>query len=373
MKNYPYKIKLVDLERQNKFIGKKILSRIEQVIKASDFILGEEVEIFEKKFARFVGKKYAVGLNSGTDAIKFAMIAYGVRPGDQIITVSNGYFSVASSIVELGCKAVFVDVRKDSLLMDVDKIENLINKKTKGIIPVHLFGQSVEMDRIVSLAKKYDLFIIEDACQAHGAKYKNVTLPYTETGAFSFYPGKNLGCFGDGGILVTDNEKIATQIKYLRNDGSVDKYIHPQLGFKSRLDTIQAAVLNCKLQYLNKWNAERVKIAKMYTKLLSSIPGITVPTVLKDNAGVFHLYVIRLDNRDQLREYLSTHGVETGIHYPTPIHLQEPFRNIGYKPGDFPVTEDNAGKILSLPIFPELEGEEVEYICKLIKEFTSKK
>ena len=368
-----YKIKLVDLSRQHSKLKKKFISAIERVIDTSNFIMGTEMEKFEKSFAKYCNKKYAVSLNSGTDALKLALLAYGIRRGDEVITVPNSYFSTAMVITECGAKQVFVDINPDTYTIDTTKIEKAITNKTRAIIPVHLYGQPADMTPILQIAKKYNLKIIEDACQAHGSIYKGKAIPYGETGAFSFFPGKNLGCFGDGGILVTDNPTVANNALCLRNDGSSKRYIHEKIGIKSRLDSIQAAILNIKLPHLKQGNIKRRRLAMTYKELLKNIPGITIPKETKDAVHAYHLYVIEAEKRNELQSYLKKYGIETGIHYPIPIHLQKVYKNEKYERGDFPVTEEKARKILSLPMFPELTKKEIKYICQTISNFMSRK
>jgi dTDP-4-amino-4,6-dideoxygalactose transaminase len=362
-------IKFVDLYRQNKLIEKRIKSIFAKKIENSDFIDGLMVSAFENEFAKFCNKKYAVSLNSGTDALKFALLAYGVKAGDEVITVPNSYFSTASVISEIGAVPVFVDVNPKYYTIDVKKIEENITKKTKAIIPVHLYGQMAEMDKVMNIAHKYKLKVIEDCCHAHGASYHGKRAPYGETGAFSFYPSKNLGCFGDGGAIVTDNKALAEKIKYLRNDGSVKKYYHEYFGFKSRMDEIQAAVLSLKLPYLNTWNSQRRELARYYIKLLKNVNSISLPQEAEKSEHVYHLFVIEIEKRDQLKDYLKKNNVETIIHYPIPIHLQKPYLENNKYNLKFPVTEAMAKKILSLPIYPGLKKEEVKYICNLIHDF----
>src|SRR3990167_10463025 len=297
-------IKFVDLVRQNKQLKPKLLPVIEKVIDDADFILGKSLEKFEQNFAQYCGKKYAVGVNSGTDALKLALIAYGIGQDDEVITAPNSYFSATMVISQIGAIPVFVDIDPETFLLDFRKLKNALSKNTKAIIPTHLYGQVVDMDPIITFAKRNNLAVIEDACQAHGAEYKGKKVPYGETGAFSFYPGKNLGCFGDGGALVTDNPTIANNVLLLRNDGSSKRYIHEKLGIKSRLDTIQAAVLNIKLPYLKQGNKKRRIHAMAYTKLLKDIPGITTPKEANDVIHAYHLYVIEAEKRNELQSYL---------------------------------------------------------------------
>lgn len=364
-------IEFVDLKRQNKLYKKELLKAIEDIVGKATFIMEEPLERFETSFARFCAKKYCLGVNSGTDALMLALLAYGIGPADEVITVPNSYFSTAMVVSNIGAKPIFVDIHPQSFTIDTQQIEAKITKKTKAIIPVHLFGQPVDMDPIVQLAKKYSLKIVEDCCQAHGAKYKAKRIPYTETGVFSFYPGKNLGAFGDAGALVTDNPKIKEKVAYLRNDGSIRKYEHQIFGYKSRLDALQAAVLNLKLKHLNVWNKRRRQSAKLYHQYLGGIKQIRLLREMDYAYHVYHLYVIECPKRNQLQQYLTKAGITTIIHYPTPIHLQKPYLAQGFKKGDFPITEAKAKKILSLPMFPELKEEEVKYICYQIKAFYS--
>ena len=363
------KIAFVDLQRQIRNLRKEIDLAINGVLERADFIQGKAIEEFEANFAKFCGKKYCVALNSGTDALEFALRAYGVNDGE-VITAPNSYFSSAMVITKVGAKPVFLDVDEKSMNIDVSKIENAITKKTKAIIPVHLCGQPSDLDPIYEIAEKYDLVVVEDACQAHGAEYKGKRVPVGETGAFSFYPGKNLGSFGDGGALVTDNKEVADKVRVMRNDGSRKKYYHEMIGFKSRMDTIQAAVLNVKLKHLEEWTRLRIEHAKLYNSLLKGI--VETPQEMPYVKHVYHLYQIRLDNRDELQKYLADKGISTVIHYPIPIHLQEAYKNLGYKEGDFPVTERLAKRILSLPMFPEITDEEIKYVCEAVKSFCSK-
>lgn len=366
------KIKFVDLARQNKIYKKKFMHALEEIVSKAEFTMGKTLQKFEKNFANFCGKKYCIGVNSGTDALKIALIGYGVSSGDEVITVPNSYFSTAAVISEIGAIPIFVDINKRNYTIDTDKIEAKITNKTRLIIPVHLYGHPADMKPILKLANRYKLKIIEDCCQAHGAKYEGKRVPYTETGVFSFYPGKNLGGFGDGGAIVTDNNNLAMQARYLRNDGSIKKYYHNIFGFKSRLHSIHAAILNVKLPYLSQWNKLRRRKAKLYNNLLKNIADIKTPIESKNVYHVYHLYVIEAKLRDQLREYLAKEGVATNIHYPIPIHLQKPYKQIGFKEGDFPITERLAKKILSLPLFPEITDAEIKYISRKIKDFYSK-
>lgn len=363
------KINFVDLERQNKIYKKELMGTIEDIVNKAYFIFGPKLTAFENEFAAFCNKKYCIGVNSGTDALMLALLAYSIGKGDEVITVPNSYFSTAMVISNIGAKVVFVDIDPKTYNIDVNKIEEKITKKTKAIIPVHLYGQAADMDPIVRLAKKYNLAIIEDCCQAHGAKYNGEIVPYAETGAFSFYPGKNLGAFGDGGAVVTDNVEIKERLEYLRNDGAKKKYEHEMFGYKSRLDTLQAAILSVKLKHLNDFVEKRRRAAYLYNKKLAEIKQITTPYEAKYAYHACHIYAILADKRDELANYLSKNGIQTVIHYPTPIHLQTPYRKIGFRPDDFPLTESFAKKELSLPMFPEIQEKEISYICYKIRQF----
>ncbi|KKQ34490.1 MAG: pyridoxal phosphate-dependent protein [Microgenomates group bacterium GW2011_GWA2_37_6] len=357
-------------------IQPQIISAIKKITQKGDFILGEEVEKFEKEFARYCGVKHCVGVASGTDAILLALRALGIGSGDEVIVPANTFISSVLPIIYVGATPIITDIDPKSYNIDVSKIEEKISKKTKAIIPVHLFGQIAEMDKILKIAKKHKLFVVEDAAQAHGSTFKNkkASLPagkagsFSDIACFSFYPGKNLGAYGDAGAIVTNNKSIAERIKILRNIGQVKKYIHSEKGYNSRLDTIQAAVLRIKLRQLDKWNQERRHLAALYSKLLSGLP-VSIPIQTDGNVSNFHLYVIRAPKRDRLLKYLHKNKIFAGIHYPVPIHLHKALRNLPYKKGDFPVTEKYASQIISLPIFPGMSEKEVGIITEAIKNF----
>lgn len=364
-------IAFVDLKRHVQLHRKEFLSEITKVVDEASFLGGSILVQFEREFARFCNKKYCVGVNSGTDALFFALLAYNIKPGDEVITVPNSYFSTAMVISNIGAVPVFVDADPVSGEIDTTKIQKAITKRTKAIMPIHLYGQPSDMDPIIALAKQYNFAIIEDCCQSHGAQYKGKILPVTETGAFSFYPGKNLGAFGDAGALVTDNKIIYERVLRLRNDGSVQKYVHTIFGYKSRMDNIQAAILSAKLPYLREWSEKRRQYVALYSSLLAGIKEVKTPTEMPYAYHVYHLYAIECQRRDELQIYLKKHGVDTVIHYPIPIHLQAPHRAQGYKPGMFPVTEKRAKTILSLPMFPELTKNEISFVCRTIRSFYS--
>jgi dTDP-4-amino-4,6-dideoxygalactose transaminase len=369
------KVKFVDLTRQNKIIEKEILNVWDKQITNCDFILGKEVELFEKEFASFCGTKYAVGVNSGTDALFLSLKAIGIKEGDSVIVPVNTFIATAFAVVYTGAKPVFVDCSEEDFNLDLSQVEDVLKKyknklNIKAIMPVHLYGQCCNMDEVVNLAKKYDLLIVEDACQAHGAKFKNKPAgSFGECAAFSFYPSKNLGCFGDGGIVVTNNESIYNKICMLRNYGQKEKYIHLELGYNSRLDNLQAGILRVKLKYLEQWNQQRIELANYYIEKLSSNKNIVLPKIKNDKKHIWHLFVIRTKQRDELRKYLAENGVETGIHYPVPLHLTPSFKWLGYKHGDFPIAEKFSNEILSLPIFPGMTKDEIDYVIEVIQKF----
>jgi len=356
-------IPFVDLKAQYNSIKEEIDEAIQNVINNTSFIMGEELKKFEEEFARFCDVKYAIGVANGSDALILALRACGIGEGDEVITVPHTFISTAEAISNVGGKVIFVD--------DVTKIEEKINKKTKAIIPVHLYGQPADMDPIMELAKKYNLKVIEDAAQAHGAEYKGKKVgSIGDVGCFSFYPGKNLGAYGDAGAVVANSEEIAEKIKLFRNHGRITKkYEHDIEGYSSRLDNLQAAILRVKLRHLTKWNNMRRRNAKKYNELLNNIGGITTPYEADYAKHVYHLYVIRIEKekRDKLREELKSKGIATGIHYPIPLHLQPAYNYLGYREGDFPVTEKASQEIISLPMFAELSDEQIGEITKILK------
>lgn len=362
-------INLVDLKLQYNQIKGEVNSALNRVLASTDFILGEETKNFEKEFARFIGVKYAVGVGSGLSALELGMKALGIGPGDEVITPANSFIASSSAISFTGATPVLVDCSEKDFNIDPIKIEKKITKRTKAIMPVHLYGQSALMDEIRKISQKYKLAIVEDACQSHGATYKNKRVgSFGNFGAFSFYPGKNLGAYGDGGILVTNNKHLAETVSMMRNYGQKKKYYHKFLAWNSRLDNLQAAILRIKLKYLDEWNSKRAKHARTYNDGLKGLPILT-PQVNPQTSHVYHLYIIRTKSRDKLAEFLKSQGIATGLHYPTPIHLQKAYSSLGYKKGDFPVAEKLSKEVLSLPMYPELTRKEIEYICSLIRKF----
>jgi len=361
------KIPLTDLKSQYNSIKEDIDTAINEILDKTNFIMGDVVRNFEEKLSKFCNCKYAIGVSSGSSALFLALKAYGVKEGDEIITVPNSFIATAEAIIHCGAKPVFVDVDEKTMLIDVKKIEEKITKKTKAILPVHLYGQICDMDPIIEIAKKHNLIILEDAAQAIGAEYKEKNLPIFETAIFSFFPAKNLGCYGDGGAVITNNKEVADKVAKLRDHGRINKYESDIIGYGERLDALQAAILNVKLKYLKEWTKKRRENAKIYDKLLNNI--IQVPYEEKNNKHVYYMYEIRIKDREKLMAFLKENNIDTGIHYPIPLHLQQSLKFLGYKEGDFPVTEKLSKEILSLPIFPELKEENIKFICEKIKEF----
>ena len=365
-------IPFVDLKTQYQSIAEEIDQAMSAVLTNSDFILGKDVELFEQEFADFCEAKYAVGLDSGLSALELALRAYGIGEGDEVITVSHTFVATVSAISCTGAQPVLVDIDRDTYNIDPSQIEKAITARTKAIIPVHLYGQPAEMDTILNIARERHLLVIEDACQAHGARYKGRRVgALGDAGCFSFYPGKNLGAFGDGGILVTNDPAISERVKMLRNYGQTEKYHHVFKAYNRRLDTLQAAVLRVKLRYLEEWNAARQRAARLYDELLKDTAGVTTPRLAPETSAVFHLYVIQHPRRDALMSYLREQGVSPNLHYPVPVHLQPCYEDLGLKLGSLPLTEHAASTVLSLPMFPEITAEQIQYVCKHIESFAT--
>lgn len=363
------KIPLMDLKRQHDSLKEEINNKIKEIVDSSQFILGEEVENFEKKFAEYCNAKYCVGVGSGTSALYFSLLACGIKQGDEVITVSNTFIATVLPLFLIGAKVKFADISLKDYNLDCSKLKNLITPKTKAIIPIHLYGHPADMDTILSLASKYNLKVIEDACQAHGAEYKSKKVGcFGDVACFSFYPSKNLGCFGDGGAVVTNDKRLASKIRMLRNYGQLEKNKHVCLGLNSRLDSLQAGILRVKLKYLDLWNDKRRKNVDLYNKLLND-SSLMLPSESSDVKHVYHLYVVRSKNRDELQKWLTHHGVSTSVHYPIPIHMQEVYKKKGYRKTKLRIAEQCSNEVLSLPMFPELTEEEIHYICEKIKGF----
>jgi dTDP-4-amino-4,6-dideoxygalactose transaminase len=365
-------IPLVDLKRQYQGIKEEVLAEIGQTLEGMQLFLGKNVQAFESEFATYCGTEFAIGAGSGTEALHLALLACGVQPGDEVITVSNTFFATVEAIALVGAQPVLVDIDLDTYNIDPSQIERSISAQTKAIIPVHLYGLPANMDPILKLAQTYKLKVIEDACQAHGAEYYGRrTGSLGDAGCFSFYFTKNLGAYGEAGMIVTSDPDIAKKCQMLRDHGQDAKYHHPLMGTNSRLDEIQASVLRVKLPHLDKWNERRQNLARAYEACLP--PSVVKPKEMPGAKHVYHLYVIRTPERDQLRAWLESRGVATGMHYPIPIHLQEAWGDYYGSDAYLPVTEKVAGEILSLPMYPELSAEEVAYICDCIWDFTESK
>jgi len=361
-------INFADLKKEYDEISSEITATVDRVLTSGFFIMGEELTNFEDEFSSYTETKYAIGVNSGSDALFLAIKALGIGEGDEVITTSHTFISTVDSIVRNGAIPVFVDIDLDTYCLDITKIEEKITKRTKAILPVHLYGHPADMDPIMAISLKHNLFVIEDACQAHGAIYKNKKVGgIGHIGCFSFYPTKNLGAYGDGGIAVTNNEQIANRLKKLRSYGQSKKYYHDFVGINSRLDEMQAAILRVKLKHLDKWNDSRRKIAKLYGKLLANVGGIITPQEADYAKHVYHIYAIRTENRDDFMAALAENEVFCGIHYPIPLHLQGAYSSLGYKKGDFPVIEKCCQQLVSLPMFPELTHEQIGYVVEKIK------
>ncbi|MCF6096385.1 DegT/DnrJ/EryC1/StrS family aminotransferase [Thermovorax subterraneus] len=365
-------IQFLDLKAQYQEIKQEIKKEIEEVLESGQYILGPKEKQFEREIAEYLGVKHAIGVANGTDALIISLDALGIGPGDEVITTPFTFFASAECISRVGAKPVFADISfEDNLNIDTEKIEEKITEKTKAIIPVHIFGCPCNMDEIIEIAKRYDLFIVEDACQAIGAEYKGKKVgAIGDIGCFSFFPTKNLGGYGDGGLVVTNNDELAEKIKRLRVHGSTKKYYHSQIGYNSRLDEMQAAILKVKLKYIDQWNEKRIERARLYNEKLKDLP-IILPKIYREDykKHVFHLYTILTQKRDELKKYLEQKGIPTGIYYPLPLHLQEVYKDLGYKRGDLPNAEEACERALSLPLYPELKEGQVEYVAKTVREF----
>ncbi len=357
-------IPFVDVKLQDKFIKSEIKRAIDGVLESSKYILGPQLEKFENSFAKYCNKKFAVGLNSGTDALILSLKALGIGQNDEVITVANSFIATTASITVNQAKPIFVDIDPKTYNIDVGKIKERITKKTKAILPVHLFGQPAEMKQISHIAKKHNLYVIEDVCQANGALHYGKIVPFTDIGCFSFYPSKNLGTYGDAGAVVTNNKQLALKIKELRNHGSPKRDYHSEEGVNSRLDEIQAAILNVKLKYLDKWNIQRRKCANQYDRLLKNV---IIPVIKPSNQSSYCLYVIRSKNRDKIQQALKEKDISALIHYPVPIHKQKAYREFNHL--SLPITEKYADEMLSLPIFPGMTPEQIEKVCQIVNQY----
>lgn len=367
-------VPFVDLEAQYQNLRPEIDDAIQAVINDTAFVRGPYVSDFEQEYAEAYDVEHCITVANGTDAIYVVLRMLGIGQGDEVITVANSWISTSETIGQTSAKPVFVDIEPDYFNIDVDQIERKITKDTKAIIPVHLYGQPAKIDAVMEIAEAYDLFVIEDTAQAHFAEYrKQLVGTYGIAGTFSFYPGKNLGAYGDAGAIVTDNDELARRCRMFSDHGASKNHDHEIEGINSRLDGIQAAVLSVKLSHIHEWNHARYENAQLYTELLQGIPGITPPLVREDASHVFHLYVIRVDKgREDLSEFLNARGISTSIHYPTALPFLKAYEHRNHRASEFPVAHDYQDRILSLPMYPELTEEMIEYIASSILEWTNK-
>jgi len=363
------KVPFLDLKAHHAPIIDEFDGAIREVIESSAFAGGPFVERFEQEFAAYCGSKYAIGVGNGTDALWLALLAFGIGEGDEVITVPNTFVATAEAIVCCKAQPVFVDVDEKTFTLDPAELEKCLTARTKAIIPVHLFGQPTDMDPILQFARAYGLFVIEDAAQAHGALYNGRNAgTIGDAGCFSFYPGKNLGAFGEAGAVVTNDTDLAEKIRVLRDHGQSRKYHHTLIGWNCRMDGIQAAVLSVKLRHLEQANLLRRQRAFLYNEAFAGIDDIATPVEADYARHVYHIYAVRVQERDELRRFLEAKGIGCGVHYPIPIHLQEAWRNFGYSEGAFPIAENLAKEFLSLPMFPELTEEQIEYVVHCVSE-----
>lgn len=365
------KVPFLDLKAQYQSIRDEIQTALQQVLDQTAFAGGPFVARFEEQYAEFCQCQYAVGVGSGTTALWLTLLGLGVGPEDEVITVPNTFIATAEAISVCGATPVFVDIDESAYTMAPDLIEAAITPRTRAIIPVHLFGQMADMDPIMDIARKHNLYVIEDACQAHGAEYKGRRAgSIGDAGCFSFYPGKNLGAYGEAGAVVTNDEALVNKIKMLRDHGQAKKYYHSMIGWNARMDGFQGAVLSVKLKYLNAWNEARRNCAKRYNEMLANIDGIVTPREADYAKHVYHVYPIRVHHRDALMKFLADRDIGCGIHYPIPIHLMESYRFLETSNGRYPITEHCANQLISLPMFPELSETQIDYVAQGIMRST---
>lgn len=390
-------IPLIDLKAQYESLADELNKVTLQVLSSANYILGKNVTEFEKEFAEYVGVKHAISVGNGTDALVLALKAMGIGEGDEVITTPFTFFATAESISAVGAIPVFVDVRKDTFNIDTSKIEDKITKNTKAIMPVHIFGQAADMDEINEIAKKHNLLVIEDACQAIGGKYKGRNIgSLGDIACFSFFPTKNLGCAGDGGMIVTDNDDLAVIARALRTHGSGEngqkafnllnnieekvqtsegsndtiynplKYYNYLIGYNTRLDAIQAAILRVKIREIDKWNSRRREIVEQYNEAFKDL-DLVIPVCDENNQHVYHMYILQSEDREGMLSKLKDKGVATGVYYPVPLHLQKVYKDLGYKEGDMPVSEYLSHRTFAIPVYPELNEEQIKYIIECVK------
>lgn len=362
-------IPYLDLPAQIRGLRKEIDAALARTLDHCSFCLGPDVAQFEKDFARFCGAEHCVGFNSGTSALHVALLALGIGPGDEVITTPFTFVATSWAISYTGAKPVYADIDDATFNLNPALIEKAITPRTKAILPVHLYGQPFDVDAVLDICRKHQLPLIEDACQSHGAKYKGrIVGTFGEFSAFSFYPGKNLGACGEGGALVTNRADLAAHARSLREHGSTRRYYHDEIGFNYRMEGFQGAVLGVKLKHLQKWTAERRRVARRYSELLARTP-LKLPRQADDAECAWHLYVVRHPRRDELKKILEDNRVGCAVHYPIPLHLQKAYAGLGHKPGDFPVAEKAANECLSLPIYPELTDAQIQRVAEVVKNF----
>lgn len=370
------KVPLLDLKRQYQNIKKEINLAIQGVLDSGVFILGENVRLLEEEIASFIGVKFGIGVASGTDALELPLRALGIKEGDEVITTPFTFIATVEAISLVGAKPVFCDIRLEDYTIDPEQIKRKITKRTKAVIPVHLYGHPCRMEELIAVAKENNLKMIEDCAQAIGSEYRGHKVgSFGDCAGFSFFPSKNLGAYGDGGIAVTNNKELADKIRILRMHGGIDKYHHHFAGRNSRLDELQAAILRVKLKYLNAWNESRRKNAATYNKLFLKCgleKKLVLPKELPDCKHTYHVYAVRFPQRDILQAFLRDQGITTLMHYPIPAHLEEAYKYLGYKQGDFPNAELTALEIFSLPMYPEFSNEEIEFVASSINNFFKK-
>jgi dTDP-4-amino-4,6-dideoxygalactose transaminase len=361
-------IPFVDLYRQYLTIKEEIDTAIGNTIKESSFIGGQAIKDFEASFANYAGVDHVIACANGTDSIEILLLAMGVGSGDEVIVPAISWISTSEAVSAVGATPVFVDIHPDFYTIDVTKIAGKLTPKTKAIIPVHLYGHPADMTAIMHLAKQHNLLVLEDCAQAHGARFNNQKVgTFGDAASFSFYPGKNLGAYGDAGAMTTNNSALAAKCRMIANHGQLKKHDHQMEGRNSRLDGLQAAILNVKLKYLLQWTAARQQVAESYTRLLSDVAGIKTPLTQTGAEPVFHLYVIQLENRENMMARLKELGIDTAVHYPTPLPFMKAYEKYGHQPADFPVAHHLASRILSLPIFPELTAAELQFVCESLR------
>ena len=364
-------VPFLDLKAQNESLRAELRSAVDLVMDETQFVLGPAVERFEKSFAEYLGVAHCVSLNNGTSALHLALLACGVGPGDEVITTPHSWISTTWAISYVGARPVFVDIDEATYNLDPSRVAAAITTKTKAILPVHLYGQSADLDPLLDLAKQRNIALIEDAAQAHGAKYKGKRVGgLGKAGCFSFYPGKNLGAFGEGGAVTTNDAAVADRIRRLRDHAQNGRHVHVELGFNMRMEGVQGAVLDVKLRHLDAWNAARARHAKRYQELLADVPGLVLPAAKDPEGHVWHLYVVLVPDhdRERVRAALGERGIQTGVHYPTPIPLQPVYAELGLKAADFPIASRVTSSCISLPMYPQLSDEQIDRTATALRE-----